>query len=418
MKTIKDWMQWFKNGEIFPYFQPIVSVQNKSVFGYEVLGRLKTTKGEIYTLGDFFQAKVHLKNREESTQFISYQQYIDNQILRNALVQFKNHTEANCKLFINLSPMKLWNYHKEVGHNNDLPPILKEVIEYSIDPEKIVIEITEEYIQNNLELLKPLIEIYKGFGFTFAIDDLGSRASNFDRIAIFRPEIIKVDMAILKKSLSDRNYKEILYSLSQLGENLGISLLFEGVETTEELNQAMNHGSRFLQGFLFDQALSYFSDNDKYTEKMNKFIKSFYLKRNSSIIRKIQDELEIENIIKKVIGKIQFDGTEILSCEEIFSIDSNFFRLYVTDLHGDQLSPNYIRKDGNEILIDYNTTNNNWSWRPFFSHYLYNSKKNSKPWVISNPYKDINEDFIVKTISLNIDANLIFFIDLLYGTND
>ena len=87
-------------------------------------------------------------------------------------------------------------------------------------------------------------------------------------------------------------------------------------------------------------------------------------------------------------------------------------------MHGDQLSPNYIRKDGNEILIDYNTTNNNWSWRPFFSHYLYNSKKNSKPWVISNPYKDINEDFIVKTISLNIDANLIFFIDLLYGTND
>ena len=98
----------------------------------------------------------------------------------------------------------------------------------------------------------------------------------------------------------------------------------------------MNDGSRFLQGLLFDQALSYFSDNDKYTEKMNKFIKSFYLKRNSSIIRKIQDELEIENIIKKVIGKIQFDGTEILSCEEIFSIDSNFFRLYVTDLHGDQ----------------------------------------------------------------------------------
>jgi len=249
----------------------------------------------------------------------------------------------------------------------------------------------------------------------FAIDDLGSRASNLDRIAIFRPDIIKVDMDFLRKSLSDRSYKEILYSLSQLGENLGISLLFEGVETVEELNQAMSFGSRYIQGFLFDKALNHFPEREKYKENMNFYIKSFYIKKHSGIEQKLLQEEGIEKIIKNIASNIQFDGSDILSYIEIFSIDSNFFRLYVTDLHGNQLSPNYIRKKGEGIYIEKYLTNNNWSWRPYFTNYLYQSKKLNQSWVISNPYRDLKEDYIVKTISLTLNKDLILFIDVFFN---
>jgi EAL domain-containing protein (putative c-di-GMP-specific phosphodiesterase class I) len=414
--TISDWIDWIKRGEVFPHFQPIISVQNKSVFGYEVLGRIQTSDGNLHTLGDFFNAHVYSHNSEENSHFLDFQQSIDNQIIKKALYEFKNHSEPYSKLFINLSPMKLWNFHRYIDSHDNLPPIFKEVIELSIDPNRIVIEITEDYVQYNLELLKPLIAIYKGFGFGFAIDDLGSRASNLDRIAIFQPEILKVEMNFLKKSLSDRNYKEILYSVCQLGENLGISLLFEGIETIQELTQAMSFGSRYIQGFIFDKALNHFPEKEKYKENMNSFIKSFYLKKQSNISLKLLKENDTERLIESIQLKIQFDekNVNIISYLEIFSIDKNFFRLYTTNYHGDQISPNYTKVSNGNIEIENDIRNNNWSWRPFFSNHIYQSKKNRRNWSISHSYRDIKEDYIIKTISITLSFDIQLFIDFFF----
>jgi EAL domain-containing protein (putative c-di-GMP-specific phosphodiesterase class I) len=187
---------------------------------------------------------------------------------------FANHSDPNARLFINLSPTKIWYYCKKLEDGtNDFPPLMKEIIESYISPERIIIEITEDFVQN-LEILKPILGIYRGFGYKLAINDLGVKSSNLDRIIIFRPDIIKVDMFYLRKSISDKRYEEILFTLSHLSKNLGVSVLFEGIETSEEFYQALEYGSRYVQGFLFDKALNDFIKIDKYEEKLVKKIKS------------------------------------------------------------------------------------------------------------------------------------------------
>jgi hypothetical protein len=79
--TILNRIDWIKRGEVFPYFQPIILVQNKSVFGfrfsvfgYEVLCKKQSAEGNLHTLSDFFNANVYLHNSQENSHFLDFQQ--------------------------------------------------------------------------------------------------------------------------------------------------------------------------------------------------------------------------------------------------------------------------------------------------------------------------------------------------------
>jgi EAL domain-containing protein (putative c-di-GMP-specific phosphodiesterase class I) len=416
-KTHEEWTQWLKQGEIVPYFQPILSIENKSVFGYEALGRIVFPDGVVQTLGEFFLSTQYETNIENKSflEFRKFQRSVDHKLRERALQMLVNDPNPNSKLFINISPAIMMTYIDASNSGNRLPPTIQKVKELGISPDRIVIEVTEDYIHKNLEVLKPLIHMYKDFGFLIAIDDLGSKSSNLDRIGIFRPDIIKVDMQMLRMSLVERSYKEILYTLSRLGESLGISLLFEGVETVGELHQAMSFGSRYLQGFLFDKALGTPPEKTKYTDQLSQLVNSFYSIKIEEIKQKVHWESRVEALIQKIGEEIQFyeDGT-VVSYSEIFTVDESIFRFFVTDLHGNQASPNYVKKKNSEIVIQRHTRNNNWSWRPYFLNHLYESYRQSNSWIISQPYHDIMENLLLRTFSKTFKDRFILFIDVLY----
>ncbi len=416
-RTPEEWIQWLEQGKIVPYFQPILSIENKSVFGYESLARIVFPDGTVQTIGDFFLATQSDTNFEiqRYREFRRFQRSIDHKLRQQALFLLANDPNQNSKLFINISPAIMMSYIDGGNSTTELPSTIRKVKEFGISPDRIVIEVTEDYIHKNLEALKPLIRLYKDFGFLIAIDDLGSKSSNLDRIGIFRPDIIKVDMQMLRMSLVERSYKEILYTLSRLGESLGISLLFEGVETVNELHQAMSFGSRYLQGFLFDKALDRAPEKSKYTDQLNHLVNSFYSIKIEEIKQKVNWESRVEALIQKIGEEIQFheDGT-LVSYAEIFTVDASIFRFFVTDLHGNQASPNYMKKKNSEIVIQRHTKNNNWSWRPYFLNHLYESYRQSNSWVISQPYHDIMENLLLRTFSKTFKDRFILFIDVLY----
>ncbi|MBK9498599.1 MAG: EAL domain-containing protein [Leptospiraceae bacterium] len=417
-RSPEEWIELLDEGSIVPFFQPILSIENKSVFGYESLARLVMPDGSIKTIGEFF-----LLNQSEfksdilgHKEFRRFQRSIDQKLREQALHLLANDPNQHSKLFLNISPAIMMSYIDGSNLTNELPSTIRNVKEFGISPERIVIEVTEDYIHKNLEALKPLINLYKDFGFLIAIDDLGSKSSNLDRIGIFRPDIIKVDMQMLRMSLVERSYKEILYTLSRLGESLGISLLFEGVETVSEMYQAMSFGSRYLQGFLFDRAMASPPEKNKYTNQLNGLVDSFYSIKIEEIKQKVNWESRIEVLIQKIADEIQFheDGT-LVSYSEVFTVDETIFRFFVTDLHGNQASPNYIKKKNSEIVIQRHTRNNNWSWRPYFLNHLYESYRQSNSWVISQPYHDIMENLLLRTFSKTFKDKFILFIDVLYS---
>ena len=417
-ESFDNWRQYISSGIISPFFQPILSIEKKTIFGYESLGRISHAN-EIASLGEFFTAvdnSLDKKNFQYTNEFIDLQRKVDRKLRRVSLQKIAQDNNQNSKLFLNFSPSLMMAHLQNRDENGELPITftIQIVKELGINPERIVIEITEDYIHKNIDHLRPLIEMYKDFGFLIAIDDLGSNSSNLDRIGIFEPDIIKVDMQMLRKSLLDRSYKEILYTISNLSESLGISLLFEGIERIDELNQALSFGARYVQGFLFSRATENLLELNSFKNDLDYLIHNFHKIKLEQIKQKVEWEWDMEKKIQSTLFELEFlDNGEIKHYEEIFKIDSNIVKFYATDVYGNQISPNYTIGTDNKICIEYeNRFTSNWSWRPYFLNHLLESYKYQDKWIISQPYNDIEKNNLLRTFSKTFQNNLILFIDI------
>jgi EAL domain-containing protein (putative c-di-GMP-specific phosphodiesterase class I) len=400
----EDWMSIIQVGEVLPFFQPILSIEDKSIFGYESLGRLRTSQGNIVSLGPFFGGDW------PSTK---YRTDLDRELRRKALIKFSREAPSGTKLFLNVSPRLMKDY---LDRKDSVIPITVQLVEeLGIEPSRIVIEITEDPLDAHIEVLKPLIDVYKKKGFLIAIDDIGSKSSNLDRIGSFHPDIIKVDMQMLRRSMVDRNYSEIIYNLSLLAQSLGISLLFEGVETQGELEKAMNFGARYIQGYLFREAVGELLERKEFMRKLDDFISEFFQSKTEKMKQKIEWEERIENLLQEIDleNSLESDGS-IRNFPSVFAVDPSIRRFYITDDKGNQISPNFVKKSEHIIFMDHSVRQKNWSWRPYFLNHLYGSIKTNNAWVISQPYLDLLENSLLRTFSKTLRDGRILFIDVLY----
>ncbi|MCB1142343.1 MAG: EAL domain-containing protein [Leptospiraceae bacterium] len=409
--SLAEWMEKIETGYVLPFFQPILSLETMSVYGYESLGRLKDETGNVESLGGFFGlSSAKSGSIDESLDEFSLE--IDRKLRKKAIGYLANQSiDPTAKLFLNISPRRLLNHISLYPDLETEVHTLTLAREAGIDPGRIVIEITEEHIEEDIELLWPIIESYKKFGFQIAIDDIGSKSSNLDRIAVLRPDIIKIDMQMLKRSITDRSYEEILFSLSRICENLGISLLFEGVEEKHELEKAIEFGARYVQGYLLDKPFCEFQKLNKYNSTLSNYINEYCIEQYYTI----QKRIRLEKIIEDSLSVLNFKEEYWDQLPEIFKLDDSntFYRFYLTDLLGYQISPNFTRENGS-IIRDDTSLGKNWCWRPYFMNHVYASSRNPEEWVISAPYNDLNSKHILKTFSKTIAPNKIFFMDIIH----
>ncbi len=416
LRQTDEWETWLSKGTLVPVFQPILSSESTGVFGYEVLGRLETTT-ELLSLGPFFlaidEARGSKLNFHKTSDLFRLKKKVDREIRYQALKKFKEEAPPETKLFINVSPHLMFDLLQSFPAK--LPFTIQKVRELEIDPTRIVIEITEERFEQNLEILKPILNLYRSEGFSIAVDDAGSEASNLDRIGLYHPEIIKVDLQMLRRSTFSRNFKEILLNLSRLGESLGSSLLFEGIESNDELYNALNYGARYIQGYHFAKPERDFAKRFGFRKEMSHALDYFHGRKNeemeSQIIWEERWKAKLSNI---TLGFDSHDGVwewDLKGQSEI-SKDSDFFRMYITNPFGFQISPNYSQDPKKGLIADYSYLGKNWSWRPYFFEHIHKSRTSKDSWAISPVYHDISENVMLRTFSRDFGDNLILFIDI------
>ncbi|MDR2079666.1 MAG: EAL domain-containing protein [Treponema sp.] len=170
-------MDYQDGSRVFPYFQPILSADTGKIYSYEVLGRYNGTDGQVYSLGSFF---------EDSATTNENALNVDRKIRRLAMEQFARENSGEY-LFINIRLQWLTAYSEQP----EKMPTLIWAKELNIAPEKLVIEITEDEFNEDSELYLNVLRYYKENGCKIAIDDYGKGASNIDRLARIRPDIMK-----------------------------------------------------------------------------------------------------------------------------------------------------------------------------------------------------------------------------------
>ncbi|MFA6508258.1 MAG: EAL domain-containing protein [Treponemataceae bacterium] len=404
------WRSRLGSSVLSAYFQPIVATDTGLVFGHEALGRFgspdEAAEGKLKSLGGLFLAEAPRDlSREERTRIAELKRDVDRSIRKDAISKaFASGGDG--KLFINIAPSLIMGH---LAHNGGgIPHTINLVREYGIDPERIVLEITEEHMETDPEDLLKVIDQYRAEGFSIALDDVGSASSNLDRVGLFRPDIIKIDFKLLKRSSVSEAFKHILDALARLSERIGADLLFEGIEQDEELFNALSYGARYLQGFLFSEARPNFAAPASFLPHLERHLEYCFHRRYEDSRRRVDCENKLLEIAQSLGLRTESTETDIRSlvADDPRKLD-DLIRIYATDLTGKQTTPNmYPSSVG--LRTDASALGRRWSYRPYFFDHIEHSLSQPGRWTVSAPYRDIELGIPVRTLAKTDGASILF----------
>lgn len=384
-------------GRICPFFQPILSLQSMSVIGHESLGR-EIVDGEVRSLGAFF----HDPEIPESLQIATDRR------LRQMAIEKAVQEEYSGLLFVNLKPGWIYRSYRETGKL----PTLGLIQQYGLPARRVVVEITEESFSGKLKELLEIVDIYRQHGCLLAVDDVGSGFSSLDRIATFRPDIIKMDLKILRKSVTDDGYRALLRSFSIIAEQMGGSLLVEGVENVNDLKNAMAAGARYVQGYLFSEARQDFQPENKYAALLNDQMGKYGRESYTSYLKLMDAEHRLKELAERIAARAVEREPDHLAGELTHEVPDNALRVYLCRGDGIQVSCNFDRNEDGTWSRNEEYRGSSWLWRPYFIPTIIHMQK-QRSGILSQAYADLTTTKPIQSYSCPVGPDLYLFVDLL-----
>lgn len=214
-------------------FQPIVNFAAQQVWGYETLVRGLENQSAAYILNQIDDSKVH-----------SFDQTI-----RSKAIRLANSLHFNEFLSINFLPNAVYN------PANCIRSTLAVCDELGFDKKRIMFEVTEVEKITDHAHLKSIFTEYKKHQFLTAIDDFGAGYSGLNLLAEWQPDIIKLDMNLIRGIHENKAKQLIVKSIIDVCNGLGIQMIAEGVEVKEELAALVDLGIALYQGYYFAKPL-------------------------------------------------------------------------------------------------------------------------------------------------------------------
>ncbi|WP_339145638.1 MULTISPECIES: EAL-associated domain-containing protein [unclassified Sutcliffiella] len=383
---------------VTPYYQAIFSAEAQEVVGYEVLGRYLTETGEVISLGQFFR---------DTTVPGEYHLEVDKVLINKALTYYLAN-DCDLKLFINQSSELLL---KDQGES--LLELFLSYVPKGLKLENIVIEMDERTPKEDNEYLQHLFNYYKTYGIQISVTNIGDAGLNMDRIGRLSPNILKVNLEILRQTYEVAAHQDILHSLAVLSRKIGAALLYENMETSFQLQYAWRNGGRYYQGFYLHKPGPTFIEIDHakeiLVEKFQQFIR--YEKRKLHAIHQFTWMLQnrLQPLLLKGHNLKEYDEWLHSIADELTNIS---FRMYVCDENGFQLSSNLLR-DNEKWRADSSYNGKNWSWRPYFLEHVMKMSMEKKG-ILSDLYNDIESGENVRTFSCLITQNRFLYVDISY----
>ncbi|QYJ86543.1 EAL and GGDEF domain-containing protein [Shewanella mesophila] len=220
------------NQKIQILFQPIFNITTQTVHGFEALSR-GPEHSALFSPVPLFQTAAHEGRLSELEE-----------ICRRHSIQEFNVRQLPGKLFINISPKALL----EPGHAKGLT--LSLVQELGLSPSQVVIELSEQYPADDIDLLKSCLNHYRSQGFLTAIDDLGTGYSGLRLWSELAPDYVKIDRHFIHQIDKSPVKQEFVRSIIDLCQSLTCKVIAEGIETENELALLRQLGIVYCQGYL------------------------------------------------------------------------------------------------------------------------------------------------------------------------
>lgn len=319
-----------KEEAIEVHFQPLVSIQEKSVVGFEGLSR-----GVEMPSGRLIPPVVLIRKAVEEDLSLELDALFRKKVFQSFREQF--YQQPRMILTVNLET----NLGGETPQDSlELDTFSKLSQRYEIDPARVAIEIVESKTKNT-HLLERFVEAQKERGFMVALDDVGSGHSNLDRIARMKPDLIKIDRSLILDLHKEYHKQEVFRSLVGLSRQIGALVVAEGVETEEEALWSLELGADILQGYYFARPQrmdgGLFDRNEDLIEEVGRKFRSMLLGTlhdKREMHRRCEARLAaLRKSLKKVKPKA-FDG----HISDLLKENPDFEAVYILDEAGVQVT--------------------------------------------------------------------------------
>lgn len=210
-------------------FQPIIRCRTRTIFGYEALVRGINNEPAHSVI-----SRVNDDNR-----------YRFDQLCRIKAITLAAKLKMQGMLSINFLPNAVYRPERCIRTT------LQAAREHQFPIEQIMFEFTEvERVADN-QHIRHIVDHYQALGFKTAMDDFGAGYSSLNLLADFLPDIIKLDMHLLRGIDKDKVRQAIVRHCLALFEELNITPLAEGIETRDEMACLQEMGIDLMQGYLF-----------------------------------------------------------------------------------------------------------------------------------------------------------------------
>lgn len=233
-----------ERNEIRVQYQPIVSMMDRKLVGFEALARWDSVE-----LGPVSPAQF-IPLAEETGLVIP----LGMLVLTEACQQLHQwHCQFPSKrkptISVNLSS-------KQFGQSNLVEQIKETLKNTKLDPQCLHLEITESVIMEKAQEAAQMLSQLKTLGVKLSIDDFGTGYSSLSYLHSFPFDILKIDRAFVTRMGTDKDSRGIAETILILAEKLGKQVVAEGVETEEQLAHLTASGCHYGQGYLFSRPLS------------------------------------------------------------------------------------------------------------------------------------------------------------------
>jgi EAL domain-containing protein (putative c-di-GMP-specific phosphodiesterase class I)/CheY-like chemotaxis protein len=207
-------------------FQPIVDAKHRKIFGYEALMRSREPSlphpGAVLSAAERLERLPDLGRRTRGL----------------AAEAFRN-APPGAVLFVNLHTHDLLDSELYDPHS----PL-------AAFADRVVLEITERATIDDVKDIQARVKNLRGSGYRIAIDDLGAGYAGLASFAALEPEIVKLDMSLIRDIHLSEVRKGLVRSMTSLCQEMGMRVVAEGVEVAEERSCVLGVGCDLLQGYL------------------------------------------------------------------------------------------------------------------------------------------------------------------------
>lgn len=215
-----------------PLFQPIITLQDGSILGYEALIRGPSDSA--------LHSPLILFKTAQAFDLLEKLELLCRKLSIEAFAQ-----EAfEGLLFLNVNPLVLLTSDHPSGMTKQY------IRQAGLKPDQVVIELSEQFQVEDTELFVNAVRHYRDCGFKIAIDDLGSGFSGLKLWSEIQPDIVKIDRYFIDQLHRDPIKKAFVRNIIELAGNTASLIVAEGIETSEELLTCRELGADYGQGYL------------------------------------------------------------------------------------------------------------------------------------------------------------------------